>query len=243
LKLSAGSLQYHNRLPLQAINPRKAVLPCSDIILEKKVRQGLNKDRRSMEIPMVRPPRLWSSLILSIVFCLVNGANTALAQSPDQPWMNTRLSPEKRAELVLTQMTLAEKIALLHGNGMQHAPQWQMPLTSISNGGAGYVEGVPRLGIPPLFISDAAYGIRDSGANGRYSTALPSDLAATSSWDPQGACEYGALIGRELRAQGYNMTLGGGVNITREPRNGRTFEYAGEDPLLAGTMVGNLMKC
>ena len=39
------------------------------------------------------------------------------------------------------------------------------------------------------------------------------------------------------------MTLGGGVNLTREPRNGRTFEYAGEDPLLAGTMVGNLMKC
>jgi beta-glucosidase len=46
-----------------------------------------------------------------------------------------------------------------------------------------------------------------------------------------------------LRAQGFNMTLGGGVNITREPRNGRTFEYGGEDPLLAGTMVGNLMKC
>src|SRR5579883_2694219 len=60
---------------------------------------------------------------------------------------------------------------------------------------------------------------------------------------PQAACEYGALIGRELRAQGYNMTLGGGVDITREPRNGRTFEYMGEDPLLAGTMVGHLMKC
>ena len=99
------------------------------------------------------------------------------------------------------------------------------------------------MGIPPIFISDAAYGIRDSGANGRYSTALPSSLAAASSWDTQGACEYGALIGRELRAQGFNMTLGGGVNLTREPRNGRTFEYAGEDPLLAGTMVGNLMKC
>ena len=118
-----------------------------------------------------------------------------------------------------------------------------MPLTHISNGGAGYVEGVKRLGIPPLFISDAAYGVRDSGANGRYSTALPSSLAAASSWDTQGACEYGALIGRELRAQGFNMSLGGGVNLTREPRNGRTFEYAGEDPLLAGTMVGNLMKC
>ncbi|HVO78667.1 MAG TPA: glycoside hydrolase family 3 C-terminal domain-containing protein, partial [Candidatus Bathyarchaeia archaeon] len=57
------------------------------------------------------------------------------------------------------------------------------------------------------------------------------------------ACEYGALIGRELRAQGYNMTLGGGTNITREPRNGRTFEYLGEDPILSGTLVGNRIKC
>ena len=55
--------------------------------------------------------------------------------------------------------------------------------------------------------------------------------------------QYGTVIGKELRAQGYNMTLGGGVNLTREPRNGRTFEYMGEDPILAGTLVGNLMKC
>ncbi|HET9742518.1 MAG TPA: glycoside hydrolase family 3 C-terminal domain-containing protein [Terriglobales bacterium] len=157
--------------------------------------------------------------------------------------MNSTLSAEQRAELVLKQMTLDEKLALLHGNGMAHAPQWQMPLTHLGNGGAGYVEGIPRLGIPPLLISDAAYGVRDSGANGRYSTALPSNLGAASSWDPQSACEYGEVIGRELRAQGYDMTLGGGVNLAREPRNGRTFEYAGEDPLLAGTMVGNMMKC
>lgn len=157
--------------------------------------------------------------------------------------MSSTLSPEQRAALVLKQMTLDEKLALLHGNGMVHAPQWQMPLTHLGNGGAGYVEGVPRLGIPPLLISDAAYGVRDSGANGRYSTALPSNLGAASSWDPESACEYGEVIGRELRAQGYDMTLGGGVNLAREPRNGRTFEYAGEDPLLAGTMVGNMMKC
>ena len=92
-------------------------------------------------------------------------------------------------------------------------------------------------------MSDAAYGVRSSGDNGRYSTALPSNLASASSWDPQAACEYGTLIGRELRAQGYNMTLGGGTNITREPRNGRTFEYMGEDPVLAGTLVGNRIKC
>jgi beta-glucosidase len=198
-----------------------------------------------MPVRTLRRFQQWTLVVLAGTIGLMAGAGPLMAQnqSQNQPWMNSSLSPEERADLVLKQMTLEEKIALLHGNGMAHAPQWQMPLTSISNGGAGYVEGVPRLGIPAVFISDAAYGVRDSGANGKYSTALPSPAGAASSWDPQGACEYGALIGRELRAQGFNMTLGGGVNVTREPRNGRTFEYAGEDPLLAGTMVGNLMKC
>ncbi|WP_420237069.1 beta-glucosidase family protein [Telmatobacter bradus] len=165
------------------------------------------------------------------------------AQNADRSWMNPSLTPTERADLVLKQMTLDEKLSLLHGNGMAHTGNWETPLTSQGNGGAGYVVGIPRLGIPPLYISDAAYGVRSSGENGRYSTALPSNLAAASSWDVDSACAYGALIGRELRAQGYDMTLGGGVNLAREPRNGRTFEYAGEDPLLAGVMVGNLMKC
>ena len=180
---------------------------------------------------------------LRAVYLIFLAASVGHAQSSSQPWMNAALSPAQRADMVLQQMTLDEKIALLHGNGMAHAKQWQMPLTMLSNGGAGMSEGVERLGIPRLYMSDAAYGVRSSGENGRYSTALPSNLGAASSWDAEGACEYGALIGRELRAQGYNMTLGGGVNLTRDPRNGRTFEYLGEDPLLAGTMVGHLMRC
>jgi beta-glucosidase len=187
--------------------------------------------------------QLWTVGALAGSICLIAAVGSVMAQNASQPWMNSSLPPEERATLVLKQMTLDEKIALLHGNGMARVPEWQMPLTNLSNGGAGYVQGVQRLGIPPLFISDAAYGVRDSGVNGRYSTALPSPLGAVSSWDPQAACEYGALIGRELRAQGFNMSLGGGVDITREPRNGRTFEYVGEDPLLGGTMVGNTMKC
>ncbi|MBI3476788.1 MAG: glycoside hydrolase family 3 C-terminal domain-containing protein [Acidobacteria bacterium] len=159
-----------------------------------------------------------------------------------RPWMDSSLSPDVRAEMVLKQMTLDEKINLLHGNGMAHADIWQMPLTHLTNGGAGYVQGVERLGIPGLVISDAAYGVRSSGENGRYSTALPSTLGLAASWNPAAAHEYGALIGRELRAQGFNMSLGGGVCLTREPRNGRNFEYMGEDPILAGTMVGNLAK-
>jgi beta-glucosidase len=157
------------------------------------------------------------------------------------PWMDKSLSPDQRADLVLKEMTLDEKILLLHGNGMAHAGIWQMPLTKMSNGGAGYIAPIERLGIPGIDMSDAAYGVRSSGENGRYSTALPSNVGAAASWDRHAAYEYGALIGRELRAQGYNMTLGGGVNLTREPRNGRTFEYLGEDPILAGTLVGQLM--
>jgi beta-glucosidase len=155
--------------------------------------------------------------------------------------MNTALSADERADLVLKEMTLDEKIALLHGVGMPT----EDPLTpenAPSNRGVGYAVGVPRLGIPGIDMSDAAYGVRSSQANGRYSTALPANVAAAASWDTQAAYDYGALIGSELRAQGYNMSLGGGVDITREPRNGRTFEYLGEDPVLAGTLVARLIQ-
>lgn len=163
------------------------------------------------------------------------------APKPTGPWMNTTLSADERADLVLKEMTLDEKIALLHGVGMPT----EDPLTpenAPSNRGVGYAVGVPRLGIPGIDMSDAAYGVRSSQANGRYSTALPANVAAAASWDTHAAYEYGALIGRELRAQGYNMSLGGGVDITREPRNGRTFEYLGEDPILAGTLVAQLIQ-
>src|SRR5690242_19095974 len=164
------------------------------------------------------------------------------SQPQSQAWMQPGLSPDQRADMVLKQLTLDEKIDLLHGNGM---PGWGKPRANayLGNGGAGFTLGIPRLRIPFIQMSDAAYGVRSSGENGRYSTALPSNLGSAASWDPQSACDYGSLIGRELRAQGYNMTLGGGVNLTREPRNGRTLEYMGEDPILAGTLVGNRMKC
>lgn len=177
-------------------------------------------------------------------------ASTALAQAPPTPpaasppaWMNTTLSADQRADLVLAQMTLDEKITMLHGTS--GAPLGTLGAGSAaaqSNGGAGMFGGVARLGIPPIQMADASYGVTHGRQTGRYSTALPSTLAATASWDTQLAFDYGALIGKELRAHGYNMSLGGGVNLTREPRNGRTFEYQGEDPLLAGTMVGHTIR-
>ena len=179
--------------------------------------------------------------ILTLLF-LSLALSTSLAQSGgNHPWSNSSLSPDERASMVVKEMTIDEKINMLHGTGMQGLSPMS-PLAVSSNRGAGYVPGIPRLGIPAIQMSDAAYGVRSSGENGRYSTALPSDVAGAASWDLDAAYEYGALIGRELRAQGFNMSLGGGTNLTREPRNGRTFEYLGEDPVLAGKMVGSVMK-
>jgi beta-glucosidase len=192
-------------------------------------------------------------VVAAVVVCLGFGAGVfaqhrmhgqPVKEDRNHPWMNASLSPDERAEMVLKEMTLDEKIDLLHGMGMPGWPrEVSNPEPELGNGGAGFVLGIPRLGIPFIQISDAAYGIRSSAENGRYATAMPSNLGAAASWDPDAACAFGTMIGKELRAQGYNMTLGGGVNVTREPRNGRTFEYMGEDPVLAGTLVGHLMKC
>ncbi len=161
---------------------------------------------------------------------------------PTGPWMNKSLSPDQRADLLAGQMTLDEKISLLHGGGwgLIFASPDAPPSKSV--GGAGFIPGIPRLGIPDLQMADAAAGVTRSALFGRYSTALPSCLAEAASWDLDLARAYGTLIGTELRNQGYNMTLGGGINLAREPRNGRIFEYKGEDPILAGKLVGAEMK-
>jgi beta-glucosidase len=150
--------------------------------------------------------------------------------------MDKSLSPDQRAEMVVQQMTLEEKISLLHGRGGFQAEG------AISNGGAGVIQGVPRLGLPAIQLADSAVGVRAAAERGRYATLLPSTIALAAAWDLDLAYEYGEVIGRELRDQQYHASLGAGVNLMREPRNGRNFEYAGEDPVLAGKTVGQLVK-
>jgi beta-glucosidase len=152
------------------------------------------------------------------------------------PWMDKNLTPDQRAELVLKEMTLDEKIQLVHGTGVAGFGKVD-PVAVRSNGGSGFVPGIERLGLPDLNMDDSSMGVGGGARKGRYSTAMPSFLALASSWNTSLAQDYGALVGRELADQGYNMSLGGGVNITREARNGRNFEYLGEDPILAGNLV------
>lgn len=171
--------------------------------------------------------------------CARHGPDGNAGDVPKYPWLNRALSPDVRADLVLKQMTLDEKISVLHGTAWHALDFGTMNLELLhSNGGVGYVVGIPRLRIPGIQMTNASYGVTRSRRNHLYSTALPDDLALAATWDAHAAYEYGALLGRELRAQGYNMSLGGGVNLAREPRDGRTFEFLGEDPVLAGTIAG-----
>jgi beta-glucosidase len=200
---------------------------------------------REAENPMALSNHLNRTGCAFLLAAAFAAASLAVAQFPGQqptpkhyPWSDAGLSPDARADLVIKELTLDEKISLLHGQGGFNASGGPTE----SNGGAGWSNAIPRVGIPAIQMADSAYGVTRGAVSGRYSTALPNNLAAASAWDPQAAFEYGALIGRELRAEGYSMSLGGGVNLPREPRNGRTFEYQGEDPLLAGTLVGNFVK-
>lgn len=176
--------------------------------------------------------------VTSAVLTLTSCAGLVLAQASNQPWMNTHLSPDERAALVVKQMTLDEKIQLVHGSMAMLGRVIPGAL-----GGDGFVPGIPRLGIPDLNLIGAGVGVTNLGKrkNGQ-ATALPASLAETATWDPKLAYEFGAVIGSETRDQGFNVSLGGGNDIMREPRNGRNFEYHGEDPVLAGKIVGQELK-
>lgn len=100
------------------------------------------------------------------------------------------------------------------------------------------IKPVPRLGIPPVWMSDATSGVRCFGP----ATIFPSAIALASTWDRELVREVGARIAGEARAYGVSILLGPGVNIARVPTCGRNFEYFGEDPYLAGTLAASYIK-
>ena len=169
-------------------------------------------------------------------------AATALALGCASPvWAQS--DPDARAQATLAQMTQDEKLVILRGYVAGLMPADAHPAGIAF--GAGYVPGVPRLGIPMLTESDASLGVANMGGMMRMNdeaTALPSGLAMASTWSPELIELSGRMIGAETRAKGFNMLLAGGVNLVREPRNGRNFEYLGEDPLLAGTLAGHSIR-
>ena len=160
------------------------------------------------------------------------GSSTSKNQTCSPP---ATASPDVRADCVLSQLTLDEKIQLVHGTSP--AQFWTQP---VPRGAGSFIPGIPRLGIPDTYYSDGSVGIGQGLGQG---TALPSSIASAATWDLAEAAKYGTVIGSELSAYGINVNLGGNVNNTgREPRDGRTFETKGEDPILAGRINAAHLK-
>jgi len=168
------------------------------------------------------------------------GASPTLAQSADRAAAKTSAAgdPDARARDALAQMTAEEKRGLLYGSFPMLLAPAKRPAGVAS--GAGIVTGVPRLGIPMQVQTDASLGVNNIGQRkGDVATSMPSGLLQASTWDPAVVEAGGRMIASEARQKGFNVMLAGGVNLVRDPRAGRNFEYLGEDPLLAGTLVGH----
>jgi beta-glucosidase len=154
---------------------------------------------------------------------LAMSVGMAVAQEPDRPWMDTTLSPDQRAALLLGAMTLEEKVELMTGD------QGEAP-------SAFYNGPIERLGIPELRMADAGAGIAPRGweAEGPNdaATALPAGIALGATWDPDAAGTYGETVGEEARATGHQMLLGPGSDPIRQPYWGRAGENPSEDPFL-----------
>lgn len=153
---------------------------------------------------------------------------SVFAQTVKPAYLDESQPIEKRVEDALTRMTLEEKVKMCHA---------QSKFSSY---------GVPRLGIPELWMSDGPHGIREEVLwdewNGAHWTsdsciAFPALTCLAATWDPQMATLYGKSIGEEARYRKKDVLLGPGVNIYRTPLNGRNFEYMGEDPFLTSRMV------
>jgi len=158
-----------------------------------------------------------------------------------QSWQDRSLSAGERATALVAAMTQPEKLSLIHG----YFPPLAKPAKELGMiPSAGHIPGIPRLGIPTLRESDASLGVANQieQRKGDTATALPAGLATAATFNPELARMGGAMIGAEARAKTFNVLLAGGVNLTRDPWNGRNFEYLGEDPLLAGVMGGEAIR-
>lgn len=157
----------------------------------------------------------------------------------DFDWMAGEHDHAAVAHLV-EQLTLDEKISLVSAGmgSFEGAPDDAL-------GSAAYNPGVPRVGIPAWDESDASIGVTNPNrirGTDDHATAFPSLTALGATFDVELAARMGNALGEEARQKGVSVQLAGGLNLIREPRGGRIFEYVSEDPLLSGLITGAQTK-
>lgn len=163
------------------------------------------------------------TVILIICFCL-----NIYSQQPVHKFQQTDLNLEDRIEDLLNRLSLDEKVKLCYGNVTDNTGE------RFSSG------GIARLNIKQIEMLDGPVGVRNF--NNQKTTALPSTLLLSCSWDINAARRYGEVIASEMLKLGKNVIFGPGMNMMRSPLGGRNFEYMGEDPFLTGFMAVNYIK-
>ncbi len=183
-------------------------------------------------VQTLRAPRMkrLSAALLSLCCCAVA---VLAADEPRPVYLDPAAPLDARVEDLLPRLTLEEKLGLVHADSKFSTA------------------GVPRLGIPKLWISDGPHGVREeigphswrpAGRTDDFATWLPVSIALAATWSPELAQAYGGVLAAEARARGKHILLGPGVNLQRTPLNGRTFEYLGEDPWLASRVAVGVIR-
>ena len=148
------------------------------------------------------------------------------------------------AEQLVSQMSISEKLDIVSGPGMNFttfANNTAINLVSDASGVAGYINGVKndKLDIPAAKLADGPAGLRingtrDGDSGTYYATAWPIGSLLASTWDTALIEEVGKATGEEVKEYGVDILLAPGMNIQRNPLNGRNFEYYSEDPVVTG---------
>jgi len=163
-----------------------------------------------------------AALTVAVVLALPAPA-LAAGRCGSHPWCDTTLTPDRRTQLVLAELTLDEKLSLMAGDDP----------TGVFTGtpATGTSDGVPRLDVPTVYFSDGPVGPREGQA-----TAMPAPIALAAGFDPALARRVGAAIADEVRNKGNDVVHAPTVDIMRTPLAGRTFEGYGEDPFLSSRL-------
>ena len=188
-----------------------------------------------------RPMSAMALLALVLIYPLAMGLTACGGSISTSTTMattttTTTTTADERADAMLALMTQADKLQLVQGGVTSNLTYgYKIPL-----GAAGWEPAIQSPAIPALYLADGRVGVGNSVGP---ATALPSSLASAASWDLTEAAKYGTIIGSESSDYGINVNLGGNINlIGREPRDGRTFETKGEDPILAGKITAAHLK-
>ncbi len=173
-------------------------------------------------------PKYLLALTAALCFLKISGSGIAAESYGDKPWLNPNLSADERASLLQKKLNPEQVTQYL-------APQ-------IGTKSAGLMVGIPEYGMPTIKEADSPVGVTLMRDNTYRTTSNVSPIGVTATWNLQLAYNGGAMIGAEAHQVGVGLMLAPGANLAREARNGRNYEYAGEDPLLGGQMMGAVIR-